>query len=72
MSPSNSSRSIRDSQREAQKRRHRKVIAFNDKELEVFNYFCEKYKIASPAKFCREAIITTILKQLERDHPTLF
>lgn len=53
-------------------RRHRKTILLNDKELEALNSFCRKYKISSQAKFCREAIISTILKQLEEDHPKLF
>jgi len=58
--------------REAATRKHRKTILFNDKELEALNLYCKKYKVKSKSKFCREAIISTILRQLEEDHPTLF
>ena len=53
-------------------RRHRKVITFNDRELEVVNAFCKKYKIDNQSKFIREAVISTILRKTEEDHPTLF
>jgi len=59
-------------QKEVLKRRHRKAILFNDKELEAIEFYCKKYKITSESKFFREAIITTILKQFDEDHPTLF
>jgi len=58
--------------REASLRRHRKTILFNDKELEALELYCKKYKVISKTKFCREAIISTILKQFEEDHPRLF
>lgn len=58
--------------REASIRRHRKTILFNDKELEALDLYCKKYKVQSKTKFCREAIISTILKQFEEDHPRLF
>ena len=53
-------------------RRHRKTILFNDKELEAIQLYCKRYKVSSHAKFCREAIISTILKRFDEDHPTLF
>ena len=53
-------------------RRHRKVIAFNDSEIAVIRHFFKKYKISNESKFFREAIIATILKKAEEDHPTLF
>jgi hypothetical protein len=58
--------------REASIRRHRKTILFNDKELNVLNSYFEKYKVKSKTRFCREAIIATVLRQLEEDHPRLF
>ncbi|MGE0092091.1 MAG: hypothetical protein EOM16_03405 [Bacteroidia bacterium] len=51
---------------------HRKTILFNDKEMEALQMYCKKYKISSQSKFIREAVVTTILKQLEEDHPKLF
>lgn len=58
--------------REASIRKHRKTILFNDKELEALELYCKKYKIKSKTKFCREAIISTILSQFEKDYPKLF
>ncbi|MCK9305205.1 MAG: hypothetical protein PHP30_06695 [Bacteroidales bacterium] len=59
-------------QKENLKRRHRKSILLNDKELEAVELYCKKYKISSESKFFREAIISTILRQFEEDHPRLF
>ena len=53
-------------------RKHRRMILFNDKEMEVLNLYFEKYKTKSKTKFYREAIIATVLRQLEEDHPKLF
>jgi hypothetical protein len=53
-------------------RNNRKTILFNQKEVEVINSFCKKYNIKSQTKFCREAIISTILQRLDEDHPKLF
>lgn len=53
-------------------RKHRKVVTFNDSELEVMNAFCKKYRIDNQTKFIREAVISTILRKTEEDHPTLF
>jgi Mor family transcriptional regulator len=54
------------------KREHRKTLLFNDAEMEAIRSFCKKYKITNQTKFFREAIITTILKKTEEDHPKLF
>jgi len=57
---------------EGLKRRHRKAILFNDKELEAIELYCKKYKVSSESKFFRETIISAILRQFEEDHPKLF
>lgn len=44
----------------------------NRRELNALDAFCEKYKISNRSKFMREAIITTILKKFDEDHPSLF
>jgi hypothetical protein len=54
------------------RRQHRKVLVFNDAENEAIKNFCAKYKISNQSKFFREAIISTILRKLEEDHPKLF
>jgi hypothetical protein len=53
-------------------RRHRKTILLNDKELEALELYCKRYKVSSQSRFCREAIISAILRQFEEDHPKLF
>jgi hypothetical protein len=58
--------------REARIRKHRKTILFNDKEIEALEVYCKKYNVKSKTSFCREAIISTILKQFDEDHPKLF
>ena len=54
------------------RRKHRKTLVFNDAENEAIKNFCAKYKISNQSKFFREAIISTILRKLEEDHPKLF
>ena len=53
-------------------RKNKQVLLFNDKELEVVNRFCEKYRIQSKSRFFRELIIATILQRMEEDYPRLF
>jgi len=53
-------------------RKHKQVLSFNDKEMEVVSFFCKKYKIVSKSRFFRETIISAILRKMEDDHPTLF
>lgn len=48
------------------------TIRFNQKEKEVLDHFCRKYKVANKAKFMRETIMTEILKRFDEDYPTLF
>ncbi|AGY53932.1 hypothetical protein BRDCF_p1305 [Bacteroidales bacterium CF] len=40
--------------------------------MEAVELYCKKYKVTSESKFFREAIISTILRQFEEDHPRLF
>ena len=54
------------------KRTYKKSLLFNEPEMDAINNFCKKYKIENKSKFFRETIITTILKKIEQDHPTLF
>jgi hypothetical protein len=54
------------------KRTYKKSLLFNEPEMEAINTFCRRYKISNKSKFFRETIITTILKKIEQDHPTLF
>ena len=45
---------------------------FNNRELGVLKAYCTKYKIRNMSKFMREAIITTMLRKLDNDYPTLW
>jgi len=53
-------------------RLNKKSISFNNKELNVIESYCQKYRVNNRSKFMREAIITSILKRLDEDYPTLF
>jgi hypothetical protein len=50
------------------KRVNRHELLFNNREKRVIDEYCKKHKISNKAKFMRESIITTVL----RDYPTLF
>jgi hypothetical protein len=54
------------------KRINRKVIQFNNKELNAIEYYCKRYRINNKSRFMRETIITAILKKFDDDYPTLW
>jgi len=51
---------------------NKKTILFNNRELNAIEFYCRKYRIKNRSKFMREVIITSILKKLDEDYPTLF
>jgi len=53
-------------------RSNKKSILFNNRELNVIESYCRKYKISNRSKFMREVIITSILQKFDDDYPTLF
>lgn len=53
-------------------RTHKYVFALNDDENKALNRYIDKYKIQNRSRFIREAVMITIIKKLEEDHPTLF
>ena len=57
-------------QREA--RTHRVDIMLNDSEMRALNRYCEKYNVRNRSRFVRETLMRTVLKQFEKDAPTLF
>jgi len=59
-------------QQEKMKRKHKQSIYFNELEFDAFVKYCKKYRVKNKAKFMREAIVTAILKQFDKDYPTLF
>jgi hypothetical protein len=54
------------------KRKYRVTFSFNELEFGTFKAYCKKYKVQNRAKFMREAIVTTILKKMDEDYPSLF
>ena len=66
-----SSRSLnRPRQREA--RTHRVDIMLNDSEMHALTRYCDKYGVRNRARFVRETLMRAVLKQFEKDSPTLF
>ena len=60
------------SQRTILRRTHRVSFLFNDEELKAFNRYVRKYHVSNRSRFIRESVMTTVLKQMAEDHPTLF
>jgi len=53
-------------------RTHRQIFTLNDEENKALNRYITKYKVQNKSKFIREALMLTIIRKMEEDHPTLF
>ena len=53
-------------------RTHRQIFTLNDEENKALSRSIEKYKVQNKSKFIREAVMLTIIRKMEEDHPTLF
>jgi len=53
-------------------RKHKIGFLFNEMEQSALENYCKKYKVANRSKFMRETIVTAILKQFDKDYPSLF
>lgn len=53
-------------------RKHKMTFMFNEMEQKALDNYCKKYKVANRSKFMREAIVTAILQQFDKDYPSLF
>lgn len=53
-------------------RKHKMSFMFNEMEQKALDNYCKKYKVANRSKFMREAIVTAILQQFDKDYPSLF
>lgn len=53
-------------------REHRVSILLNDSELRALDRYCEKYGVRNRSRFVRETLMRNVLKQFEKDSPTLF
>ncbi|MBO4603123.1 MAG: hypothetical protein J5651_08180 [Salinivirgaceae bacterium] len=54
------------------RRTHKITIMLNDYEAAAFDRFCKRYKVANRAKIVREAIISKVHADIDRNYPTLF
>ena len=57
---------------DALRRRYRKVILFNEKELSFIDQYCRKYSIGNRSALFRNIIISHILEQIDDNYPKLF
>ena len=53
-------------------RTHRVDILLNDSEMRALERYCEKYNVKNRSRFVRETLMRNILKQFDKDAPTLF
>lgn len=61
-----------DKQRDALKRKYRKTILFNEKELAAIKEYCSRFKVSSLSALIRQSVMKHVLEGLEENHPTLF
>ena len=55
-----------------QPREYRISLLLNESEQRTLDKFCERYGVANRSKLIRETLMRAILKQLDKDQPTLF
>lgn len=55
-----------------QPREYRISLLLNESEQRTLDKFCEKYGVANRSRLIRETLMRAILKQLDKDQPTLF
>lgn len=53
-------------------REHRVSILLNDSEQKTLDRFCARYGVKNKSRLIRETLMRAILRQLEKDQPTLF
>lgn len=53
-------------------RTNRVSILLNDSEMRALDCYCEKYGVRNRSRVVREALMRSVLKQFEKDAPTLF
>lgn len=47
-------------------------FSLNEKEMELLSSYIKKYKIENKSRWIRETLVGHILKNLDKDYPTLF
>ncbi len=59
-------------ERMALKRRHRKTVFLNDRELALLNEYCHANKVKSKSALIRRIVIEELLTQMGKNPPSLF
>ena len=54
------------------KRTHRVAFMLNDEERRYLEAYVNRYKVDNVSKFLRDAVMRTVLHQLDEDRATLF
>ena len=54
------------------KRTHSVAFMLNDEERRYLEAYVNRYKVDNVSKFLRDAVMRTVLHQLDEDRPTLF
>ncbi|MBQ2068041.1 MAG: hypothetical protein II457_03885 [Paludibacteraceae bacterium] len=55
-----------------QPRDFRISILLNESEQRTLDRFCDRYGVANRSRLIRETLMRAILKQMDKDQPTLF
>lgn len=53
-------------------RKNKVAILLNDSEMHVLDKYCDKYRVKNRSKLIRETLMRAVLKQFDKDQPTLF
>lgn len=53
-------------------REHRISILLNENEQKMLDRFCARYGVKNKSRLIRETLMRAILRQLDKDQPTLF
>lgn len=55
-----------------QARTNRVSILLNDSETRALDRYCDRYGVKNRSRLVREILMRAVLKQFEKDSPTLF
>lgn len=56
----------------ALKRKYRKTVFFNERELAALDVYCKRLKVTSRSAIIRKAVMKEVLKELGENYPSLF
>ena len=58
--------------RKREARTHHVTILLNDSEMRALDRYCDCYGVKNRSRLVREILMRAVLKQFEKDSPTLF